>query len=66
MTRPQHGIVQLKKHTDGTIAWFAACHTHGVADPTLEPANHHEAIRIPHWRDAMELEFKALLKNETW
>jgi hypothetical protein len=66
LMRSQHGIVQKKQHTDGTIAWFTACHTHGVADPTIEPTTYQDALRIPHWREAMELEFQALLKNETW
>jgi hypothetical protein len=57
------GIVQPKKRTYGTIAWFNACHTHGVMDTALDPANHHEALHIPHWHAAMELEYQALLQN---
>jgi histone deacetylase 1/2 len=60
------GIVKPKQRTDGTVAWFTACHTHGVTDPTLEPDNHTEALCIPHWRAAIELEYQALLRNETW
>jgi histone deacetylase 1/2 len=66
LTRSSRGIFQPKKRTDGTVAWFMACHTHGVTDTTIEPTTHHEALRIPHWRDAMELEFNALLRNKTW
>jgi hypothetical protein len=32
----------------------------------FEPSTYQYALSIPHWRDAMELEFQALLKNETW
>jgi hypothetical protein len=66
MMRWQHGIIQPKKRTDGTVAWFTACQTHGISDPNIEPTSHHEALRIPHWRAAMELEYNALLKNQTW
>jgi hypothetical protein len=65
LTRSQRGIVQKKQRTDGTVAWFTTCHTHGVANPTIEPTTYQDALRIPHWREAMELEFQALLKNET-
>jgi histone deacetylase 1/2 len=66
MTHQQHGIIQPKKRTDSTVAWFTACRTHGVSYPTIEPTSHHEALWIPHWRAAMELEYNALLQNETW
>jgi hypothetical protein len=65
-TRSSRGIVQPKKRTDGTVAWFAACLAHGVTDNSIEPTSHHEALSIPHWRDAMELEYNALLHNKTW
>jgi hypothetical protein len=32
-------------------------------DTALDPANHHEALHIPHWHAAMELEYQALLQN---
>jgi histone deacetylase 1/2 len=66
VTHSQRGIIQPKKRTDGTVTWFTACQNNGIPDPTLEPTSHHEALRIPHWRAAMELEFQALLWNKTW
>ncbi|KAK1662019.1 hypothetical protein QYE76_050178 [Lolium multiflorum] len=41
----------------------AGCAT---ADPTAEPRHYTAAMQIPHWRSAMELEYQALLKNDTW
>jgi hypothetical protein len=52
LTRSQRGIVQKKQRTDGTVVWFTACHTHGVADPTIEPTTYQDALHIPHWREA--------------
>jgi hypothetical protein len=57
VTCSQRGIVQPKKRTDGSVAWFTACQNNGIPDPTLEPTSHHEARHIPYWRAAMELEF---------
>ncbi|KAL4571389.1 hypothetical protein LXL04_018148 [Taraxacum kok-saghyz] len=34
--------------------------------PTLEPSTHHQALKDPKWRKAMDLEFNALLQNQTW
>jgi hypothetical protein len=64
LMRSQRGIVHKKQRTDGTVAWFTACHTHGVVDSTIEPTTYQDALRIPHWREAMELEFQ--VENETW
>jgi hypothetical protein len=66
VTRSRHGIVQRKQRTDGTVAWFTACHTHAVTDTSIEPSTYQDALSIPHCCDAMELEFQALIKNETW
>jgi hypothetical protein len=37
-----------------------------VANPTAEPRHFQAALGIPHWRAAMEQEFQALQKNDTW
>jgi histone deacetylase 1/2 len=55
-----------REHTDGTVAWFAACLDDAQADPTAEPRHYQAALHIPHWRAAMEDEFQALLRNNTW
>jgi len=66
VTRSMHGIQQPKQRMDGTVAWLAACIARSTADPTVEPRHFHAALGIPHWRAAMEQEFDALLKNNTW
>ena len=48
------------------VAWLAACMAHATADPTAEPHHFQAALSIPHWRAAMEQEFQALRKNDTW
>ncbi|KAK1684898.1 hypothetical protein QYE76_045746 [Lolium multiflorum] len=66
VTRSQHGIFRPRERTDGTVSWLAACMAHSVADPTAEPRHFQAAMTIPHWRAAMELEYNALLQNQTW
>ena len=39
---------------------------HAAEDPSAEPRHFQAALGIPHWRAAMEQEFQALLKNDTW
>ena len=46
--------------------WIAACVAQDEDDPTTEPRHFQTALGIPHWRCAMEQEFQALLKNDTW
>jgi histone deacetylase 1/2 len=65
-TRSKSGIVRRKERTDGTVAWLATCLADAQADPTTEPRNYQAAMSIPHWRVAMEDEFQALLRNNTW
>jgi hypothetical protein len=66
LTQSQRGVVQKKQHTNGIVARFTACHTHGVTDPTIESTTYQDALWIPHWRDAIELEFQTIVNNETW
>ena len=65
-TRSRSGVFRRRERTDGTVAWLAACLTQAVVDPTAEPRHYTAAMQIPHWRTAMELEYQALLKNNTW
>ena len=48
------------------MAWLATCMAQAQSDPTAEPRHFQAALSIPHWRTAMEQEYHALLKNETW
>ena len=45
---------------------MAACVTKATADPSAEPRHFRAALGIPHWREAMEQEFDALVANNTW
>ena len=58
-TRLQSGIVKKKTFTDGTICYGNFC-------STVEPHNLQEALDDPTWRKAMEEEYSALIKNQTW
>jgi histone deacetylase 1/2 len=39
---------------------------HAALKHTHEPRDYKEALRTPHWREAMEVEFSALQANGTW
>ncbi|KAK1610362.1 hypothetical protein QYE76_034035 [Lolium multiflorum] len=66
VTRLLRGVRQPKQRTDGTVAWLAACMADAAADPLSEPRHFRAALGVPHWRTAMEQEFEALLRNNTW
>ena len=66
VTRALRGVHQPRKYKDGTVAWIASCLAQSTMDPTAEPRHFRAALGIPHWRDAMEKEFDALQKNDTW
>jgi hypothetical protein len=58
-TRLQSRIRKPKVYTDGTIRY--SCLT-----PSGEPENLNEAFGDKHWKEAMDLEYSALMKNKTW
>jgi histone deacetylase 1/2 len=66
VTRRQRGIIQNKVRTDGTVAWNAILVERPASKDTAEPHDYRDALRIPHWHDAMETEFSALQANGTW
>lgn len=67
VTRLQRGIRQIKERTDGTVTYLATtCMARAHADPESEPTDHRQALHHAHWKEAMESEFSALLKNDTW
>jgi hypothetical protein len=65
-THSRSGIHRPKEHTNGTVAWIAACLAQAQSDPSAEPRHYQAALSIPHWRAAMDLEFQALHRNGTW
>jgi hypothetical protein len=58
-TRLQHGIRRSKVYTDGTIRY-------GLVASTGEPNSLDEALANDDWKQAMQLEHDALMKNKTW
>jgi histone deacetylase 1/2 len=66
ITRLQRGITQPKQRFDGTVAWTATCMAHAADRALSEPKNLADALRTDHWKSAMDAEYSALIKNETW
>ncbi|XP_042972819.1 uncharacterized mitochondrial protein AtMg00820-like [Carya illinoinensis] len=66
-TRSKNNIRKPKHVPDGSIvhplprALLAA-----IAEDNSEPSYYTKASKHSHWRNAMKLEFDALLKNQTW
>jgi hypothetical protein len=59
-TRLRHNLRQPKVRTDGTVTYSA------IRSSSSEPTSHIAAMKHPLWRQAMNDEFHALLKNKTW
>ena len=59
-TRLRNNIVKPKQRTDGTVTYSV------VRSSAPEPTSHVSALKDPLWRQAMDNEFRALLKNDTW
>jgi hypothetical protein len=58
-TRLQRGIHKPKIYTDGTIKY-------GFLATSGEPRNLDEALQNSNWKEAMQAEYLALMKNKTW
>uniref|UniRef100_J3LIX4 Reverse transcriptase Ty1/copia-type domain-containing protein n=1 Tax=Oryza brachyantha TaxID=4533 RepID=J3LIX4_ORYBR len=58
-TRLQSGIRKAKVYTDGTVKW-------GLPTVTGEPQNLQDALGDRNWKNAMDDEYMALIKNKTW
>jgi hypothetical protein len=67
LTRSKNNITKPKKSFDGTSNHPLP---HALLTVTaldeVEPTCHSTAIKHPKWREAMNAEFDALLKNQTW
>jgi hypothetical protein len=59
LTRLQAGIRKPKVYTDGTVRY-------GFYTSTGEPQSLDEALGDQNWRNAMDIEYDALMKNKTW
>jgi hypothetical protein len=67
ITRARDNIFKPKTHHDDTIKYplpqaLIAKNSH----MTQEPSCYTEAVKHPHWCEAMNVEFDALLRNGTW
>jgi hypothetical protein len=66
-TRSINNIVQPRQLTDGRIRYplprALKAETHSAL---IEPTCFSNAVLIPEWRTAMQVEFNALLHNKTW
>jgi len=61
-TRLQSGIRKEKVYTDGTIKYGKSAFLTTIGEPQcLE-----EALGSKHWKEAMDAEYMALMKNKTW
>jgi hypothetical protein len=58
-TRLQAGIRQPKVYSDGTVRY-------GMLTSTGEPQTLEEALGNKNWKEAMDVEYNALIKNNTW
>jgi hypothetical protein len=64
-TRLRDNIVKPKEFTDGTVRYNAAATLKNMAKPVTEPGSLSEALKYKEWRQAMDTEYAALLKNQT-
>ncbi|WVZ83847.1 hypothetical protein U9M48_030944 [Paspalum notatum var. saurae] len=58
-TRLQSGISLPRQFTDGTVRWGNFSHTG-------EPNSLEDALNDPKWKNAMQQEYDALIRNKTW
>jgi transposase InsO family protein len=67
ITRSKNQITKPKSFTDGTIRYpIPRALLAEVDSSAVEPTCYTSAIKDAHWRKAMNVEFDALLKNQTW
>jgi hypothetical protein len=69
LTRSKNNITKPNIPTDGTIRYPLPKALLAITDPISsipEPTCFTTASKDPQWRKAMNIEFEALLKNQTW
>jgi hypothetical protein len=62
VTRAQKGIHRPRVYTDDTVQYGK----HGFLTHCDEPYSVDDALADKHWKNAMDLEYDALVKNGTW
>lgn len=67
-THPQNNIQQPKMCTEGTISFLTHRRLLAAArvSDVVEPASLTKALTNPNWKQAMQEEYDALLRNKTW
>ncbi|KAL9258195.1 Retrovirus-related Pol polyprotein from transposon RE2-like protein [Drosera capensis] len=60
-TRLKNNIRQIKEFKDGTMMY-----SYVAQICEIEPSCHVEALKNKNWRQAIENEYDALIRNETW
>ena len=63
-TRSRSGIVKEKQYNDGTIRYDKV--KRAFLTTTGEPIHLHDALANKDWKEAMDNEYDALMKNKTW
>jgi histone deacetylase 1/2 len=53
------GIVKPREFKDGTVRW-------GLSSTAEEPVSLQDALSNKKWKEAMDEEYVALMKNKTW
>jgi hypothetical protein len=61
-TRAQRGIHRPRVYTDGTIRYSK----HDFLTQSGEPYSVDDALADTNWKNAMDLEYGALMKNKSW
>jgi hypothetical protein len=66
-TRSMNHIFQQRQLTDGTIRYPVPQVLVAETDSALiEPTCFSNAVKVPEWRNVMQVEYNALLQNQTW
>ncbi|WVZ62530.1 hypothetical protein U9M48_012269 [Paspalum notatum var. saurae] len=65
-TRLKDNIVKPKEFKDGTVRYSGIVKIQSLSSIPTEPKTHKEALKFQQWRQAMDAEFQALQKNQTW
>ena len=63
-TRSQSGIIKAKEYTDGTVRYDRV--KRAFLSSFGEPTHLHDALNHKEWKEAMDSEYNALMKNKTW
>jgi hypothetical protein len=66
ITRARNNITKPKQPMDGTVRYPIPRALLAESSSPIEPTCYSSAMKDPNWRKAMNVEFDALLQNQTW